>query len=302
MRFWEHRTDRGPRPAQDRRGRASARAQNLTETNDRPPRILGIPRGALVRAWAAVDTLSRSALQPIPMGTFHIYCDESCHLEHDGQRAMVVGALVCPARRTRDIAARIRELKNEHCVATDYELKWTKASPSRLDLYLAAIDYFFQEPDLTFRAFVVPDKSVLDHARHGQDHATFYFKAYYYALRPLVQRAPSVRIFLDVKDTRSGSTKDKLHDVLCTFLRDRERERVRDIQFVRSEEVQQVQLADLLVGAVSYANRHLTTSEAKLQLVRRVEERAGLFLTRQSPLRAQKLNVFVWKPTGAVGE
>ena len=29
--------------------------------------------------------------------SIHIYCDESCHLENDGMKAMVLGALWCPA-------------------------------------------------------------------------------------------------------------------------------------------------------------------------------------------------------------
>ena len=28
--------------------------------------------------------------------TYNIYCDESCHLRNDGQKAMVLGALWCP--------------------------------------------------------------------------------------------------------------------------------------------------------------------------------------------------------------
>lgn len=29
-------------------------------------------------------------------GTYNIYCDESCHLEHDRQKAMVLGGIWCP--------------------------------------------------------------------------------------------------------------------------------------------------------------------------------------------------------------
>jgi len=28
--------------------------------------------------------------------TYNIYCDESCHLEHDGIPTMVIGAVWCP--------------------------------------------------------------------------------------------------------------------------------------------------------------------------------------------------------------
>jgi hypothetical protein len=216
---------------------------------------------------------------------------------------MVLGALSCRARRTREIAASIRALKAEHGVGPAFELKWTKVSPGKLDLYLAAVDYFFQEPDLTFRALVVPDKSILDHAKHKQTHDDFYFKMYFYALRPLVERGGVHRVFLDVKDTRSGERTAKLREVLCNDVRDWDRSRISDIQIVRSQDVQQIQLADLLVGAVSYANRGRTESKAKLAIIQRIQERSGLLLTRTSPYRALKLNVFLWEPAeGFAGE
>ncbi|NTV59869.1 MAG: DUF3800 domain-containing protein, partial [Chlorobiaceae bacterium] len=45
--------------------------------------------------------------------TFNIYCDESCHLEHDRQKAMVLGAIWCPLDKTREIAVRLREIKQK---------------------------------------------------------------------------------------------------------------------------------------------------------------------------------------------
>lgn len=36
--------------------------------------------------------------------TFNVYCDESCHLENDHQKAMVLGAVWCPLEKSREIA------------------------------------------------------------------------------------------------------------------------------------------------------------------------------------------------------
>ena len=49
--------------------------------------------------------------------TYNIYCDESCHLEHDHQRSMVLGAVWCPAEQSRRVAVRIREIKKTHRVS-----------------------------------------------------------------------------------------------------------------------------------------------------------------------------------------
>ena len=44
--------------------------------------------------------------------TFNVYCDESCHLENDGQTAMVLGAVWCPTSKAHDISVRIREIRD----------------------------------------------------------------------------------------------------------------------------------------------------------------------------------------------
>ncbi len=37
---------------------------------------------------------------------FNVYCDESCHLENDRQKAMVLGAVWCPLDKTREMSIR----------------------------------------------------------------------------------------------------------------------------------------------------------------------------------------------------
>lgn len=46
---------------------------------------------------------------------FSIYCDESCHLEHDRQNAMVLGGIWCPDEKRKLIARQLRELMNGAC-------------------------------------------------------------------------------------------------------------------------------------------------------------------------------------------
>ena len=73
---------------------------------------------------------------------FNIYCDESCHLQHDGQKAMVLGAIWCPLDKAREIAVRLREIKHKHGLAPEFEVKWTKVSESKVGFYLDLLDYF----------------------------------------------------------------------------------------------------------------------------------------------------------------
>lgn len=118
--------------------------------------------------------------------TFNIYCDESCHLENDHQQVMVLGAIWCPVARVVELARTSREIKERFGLAADFELKWTKVSRGRADYYAAVLDWFWQEPDLHFRALIVPDKSKLDHEAHGQTHDQWYYKMYFDLLKVII--------------------------------------------------------------------------------------------------------------------
>ncbi len=39
---------------------------------------------------------------------YNVYCDESCHLEHDDKPVMVLGAIWCNHDKTREAAVRLR--------------------------------------------------------------------------------------------------------------------------------------------------------------------------------------------------
>jgi hypothetical protein len=230
----------------------------------------------------------------MPSTVVDIYCDESCHLENDGHPSMVIGAVWCPAEKTREIAIRLREIKRKHKLSSNFEMKWGKVSPSKLAFYLEALDYFFDDDDLHFRAVIVPDKTKIDHTRFGQTHDSWYYKMYFTMLELLLGPKNRYRIYLDIKDTCSSQKVANLHEVLCNNVYDFKREIIERVQTVRSHEVQQVQLADLLVGLVGYANRDLETSRAKKHLVERMKRRSRYTLQRTTLAREDKVNLLLW--------
>jgi len=225
---------------------------------------------------------------------FNVYCDESCHLENDGQQAMVLGAVWCPLEQTRDITVRLREIKRAHALSADFEMKWTKVSPSKLAYYLNAMDYFFDDDDLHFRALIVPDKSRLRHRDFDQTHDDWYYKMYFDMLKIILSPDACYRIYVDIKDTRSAFKIAGLHEVLCNNMYDFSRDIIQRVQTVRSHEIELLQLADLLIGAVSYANRQLSGSPAKMALVKRMQQRSGYNLIRTTLYRENKVNLFLW--------
>ncbi|MBI2487458.1 MAG: DUF3800 domain-containing protein [Deltaproteobacteria bacterium] len=225
---------------------------------------------------------------------FNIYCDESCHMENDHQKVMVLGAVWCPIEKVREISIRIREIKRDHSLKPDFEIKWTKVSPAKLEFYLNLVDYFFDDDDLHFRALIVPDKSKLRHEVFRQSHDEWYYKMYFEMLKVIFNPESKYRIYLDIKDTHGAAKVTKLHDVLCNNMYDFSREIIERVQTVRSHEVEIMQIADLMIGAISYVNRGLTDSSAKLALVERVRKRSGYELTRTTLLRENKVNLFRW--------
>lgn len=225
---------------------------------------------------------------------FNVYCDESCHLEHDGQAVMVLGAVWCSLEKASEIAIRLREIKEQHGIPKDFEIKWVKVSPAKLEFYQDILDYFFDDDDLHFRALIVPDKSKLRHPEFAQTHDDWYYKMYFDMLKVILSPEASYRIYLDIKDTQSADKVAQLHEVLSNEKYDFRREIVERVQTVRSHEVEILQLADLLIGIISYANRGLSTSAAKLALVERMRQRSGYRLTRTTLLRESKVNLFCW--------
>ena len=231
---------------------------------------------------------------------YNVYCDESCHLEHDHQPVMVQGALWCLKDKAHEIAVRLREIKAAHGLPANFELKWTKVSPAKQAYYLDVLDYFFDDDDLHFRAWVA-HKSGLRHEDFGQTHDDWYYKMMFGLLEPVLTPDAGFHIYLDKKDTRSAGKVKKLHDVLCNNRYDFKRTIVQRVQVVESHAVEQLQLADFLIGAVAYTNRDLSGSAAKNALIARIRQRSGYSLNKPTLLREPKFNLFVWKgQTGGI--
>lgn len=200
---------------------------------------------------------------------YNVYCDESCHLENDGQKAMVLGAVWCPKDRRLEIAERIREIKQKHGLGRDYEIKWTKVSPSKFAFYKDIVDYFFDDDDLHLRGLVVPDKSILDHEKHHQDHDEWYYKMYFTMLKTIFDPDSHYYVYIDIKDTLGHEKVEKLQDILCTNAYDFSRRMIADVKRVHSHEAEHLQIADLLIGALAYLHRELSGNSAKEALIAR---------------------------------
>lgn len=222
---------------------------------------------------------------------FNIYCDESCHLENDHQKAMVLAAIWCQSDKVKEIVNEIRSIKVRFNLPKLFENKWTKVSPAKIDYYNEILNYFFECKDLHFRAVIIPDKSLLRHPEFNQTHDEWYYKMYFDLIKVIIKKKSSYRIFLDIKDTRGRLRIPILKD----FLNKRAHfDAIEHIQLIHSHEVELVQLVDILMGTVSSVNRGGPKNVAKKSLIEIMQDRSGLTLTQTTSFQENKVNILRW--------
>ena len=232
---------------------------------------------------------------------FNIYCDESCHLEHDRIPIMLIGGIWCPFRSVKKISKNLKILK-EHYEAKG-ELKWNKVSQSKSEFYIKLVDFFFDNPELKFRCIVVDDKTKLNHAQFNKgSHDAFYYKMYFYMIKNILNPKFQYNIYLDIKDTRGGPRVEQLTNVLRKYFTDYDGNMIPKVQQIRSHESELLQLADFLIGAISYVNRDLYDNKVKKRVVDRIEENIRHNLKKTTPPWEEKFNIFIFSPQSMVGE
>lgn len=228
---------------------------------------------------------------------YNVYCDESCHLENDGQPIMGMGAIWCPKSDCQRLSQQIADFKNKHNAKG--ELKWIKVSNSKKDFYCDLINWFFSEPSIHFRALLVLNKSALNHSLFNENsHDTFYYKMYFSLLNKLLNPGNKYDVYIDIKDTRSNLKNKKLKEILCNNVYDFTGEMIGKIQNIHSNESQLLQLTDLLLGALTYKHRNLTGNTAKLEIITLIEEKLKdpMTLLKSTPLNEGKFNLFLFNP------
>ncbi len=230
------------------------------------------------------------------MAEINIYCDESCHLEHDHEPVMCLGALWVPKNKVIEISSLISAIKEKY--RAKGELKWIKVSKSREQFYLELVRFFYENPYLHFRALVVSDKTKLDHDYFNMgSHDTFYYKMQYHLLKEIMKAENTYNIYFDIKDTRSSWKIANLSRILDNyFSKNYPDVTLKKVQHIRSHESHLLQMCDFLVGAVCYANRKLQANKAKLKVIDALEKLSGSKLTNSTPPWEEKFNIFIFEP------
>lgn len=223
----------------------------------------------------------------------NIYCDESCHLEHDNIPVMVLGAISCDRLYRKRVFKDIEDIKAKYEIGKNSEIKWSRISMGKIDFYKEIIDLFLENENLSFRGLVVKNKDLLDHEKYNQTHDEWYYKMYFRLLSRIINNNMRNDIYLDIKDTKGSRRRKKLQEVLSNSIYDFDKNIVHNIQAIDSRESLILQVVDLFIGALGYANRNLKTSEAKLEIIRYIKEKTGYSLTKSTLPTENKFNIFI---------
>jgi len=198
---------------------------------------------------------------------------------------MLLGAISVPYNQIKRHDERIKDIKKKHNFFG--EIKWTGVSTSKHQFYKELIEYFF-DTDLRFRSVIV-DKLKIKNDTFGQDYDTFYYKMYYQLLIHRKNSEYAYNVYLDIKDTLSANKVNKLKEILNVKYG-----MFRNVQNIQSKESLMMQLADLIMGAISYElNQHDKKVTAKIKLIDKIKQEANHDLAKSTIYGEKKLNLFI---------
>lgn len=229
------------------------------------------------------------------MEKYRIYCDESCHLEHDHHPVMVIGCIKVADEHNHDLRQKFKDIQLKHKSPT--ELKWNTVSSSRLAMYKDLINLFFETNLISFRCVVVKNKNDLNHNEFNNgEHDNFYYKLVYQLLnnKRMMGQENQYHVFMDIKDTRGRERLAKINQVFTNqyysnspFI---------SFQHLHSHDALWIQWADFLIGAIGYKSRNehlkLNASQVKKDIIDYIEHKSGYLLDDGTPPFENKFNIF----------
>lgn len=233
----------------------------------------------------------------------YIFVDESRITRKD--RFQIFGSFWIP----RELQDRFRkdywELWDRE-FPTRSELHWVKVSRGKIETYKRFVDFFATYPGTDFRCIVLDTRTIDYDTYHEGDRELGFYKFLHFFISRNIEKDARYRgvpgpyqIFMDRRRMGDEVEVGRLQD-LKSFLNRRLNHRcegggdiVRNIEAVDSKQSPEVQLADILMGAVGYSWEGFQTSPAKLELVAHIEETFGLRLNEPTPYLSEKVNI--WK-------
>lgn len=244
----------------------------------------------------------------------YIFVDES---RISQARYQLFGSLWLPREKQGSFRDGFWRLWDNEFPSRKSELKWTKVSKGKLNVYKKFIDYFATFPQVDFRC-VVLDTRALDYQKHheGDEELGFYKFLYFFLSRNIekdyrFKKVENVyQVFIDsrrqsdkIEVGRLGDLKRCLNQWLIQKCSPECWDYkgwapplpIRNVEATVSHLSPEVQLVDVLTGAVGYAWEGFQTSPAKLGLIKHIENIFGLSLAESTPYLTEKINIWLFR-------
>jgi hypothetical protein len=221
---------------------------------------------------------------------FEIFADESgleALINKEAHTFCAIGGIWIPAENRLQLKEDLKAIKSKYGI--NGELKWQKLSPSFYNLYKDVIDYFFTTDFIRFRVILV-EANLVDNVKFNNTDAELgFYKFYYQLLHHWIFDFNTYNIFLDHKVNRNKGRFKELERVLdnANLTSD-----IKQVQGLPSTEQLGIQLADVLTGLVASKMNGGVTSQAKLNLIKYVEDYYLKKVIAPTPKWEEKFNVF----------
>lgn len=229
--------------------------------------------------------------------TISLFCDESCHLENDRKKHMILGLISCGKRYVKQINRDIKAIKTKHGINLKQEIKWVNFSKTRYGLYKEFVDYFFDNDKLSFRVLIAPKQGLNFDKFYIKNHTEWYYRMYYFLFKNWYIYNNNLNIYIDERDTQSCKKIKELESVLKKITKNTETNNIK-IKNIKSYEIELMQILDILIGAVNYRNNMSPSENHKTKLVYYIAEKMKVNLastTQQSNPSYEKFNIFRWR-------
>lgn len=224
------------------------------------------------------------------------FCDES---RTGSERYMVFGALIAARQSLAGFSEAVKAYRSTHNMTG--EMKWTKVSEQKEAEYRAFVDVFFDRctsETLHFKCVVFDSHAIDYRGYHDGDKVLGRYKLFYtfllHTLGDYVQtNADRIQILFDEFPAKY-SLRDFRTVLNAGFCKQFGKcgQIITAVEAARSHERDELQMADVLMGAVGFHRnrRHMAadTRLAKIRLAKYVAKKAGLGSLNDKPPRSSR--------------
>lgn len=221
-----------------------------------------------------------------------VFCDESRQTD---SRWMLLGSIWIPRKLEEEFERICFDFRQKTKNSKAY-FKWTKVSRGKLDAYKELVDIFFKFKEIRFKCILIDTHQLDFKGYHQGDSELGFYRFYFYLLSRTMIQDNQYFVLLHKKDNKKKGRLDDLKNHLNDYFRGKysvDKNIVSNVEPRDARLYNELQIVDVLVGAVGYVWEGYEGSPAKLELIRHIESKRGKKMTVDSLPSEKKFNI--WK-------